>query len=75
MLHHVASLVLAIDEHEPSKTPFYIGGGALALWAVFLGFVGLRGDNFPGNETAARGVMAVSVLFVTPPPPPALITA
>jgi hypothetical protein len=64
MLHHVASLVLAIDEHEPSKTPFYIGGGALALWAVFLGFVGLRGDNFPGNETAARGVMAVSVLFV-----------
>jgi hypothetical protein len=75
MLHHVASLVLAIDEHEPSKTPFYIGGGALALWAVFLGFVGLRSDDFPGTDGAARGVMGVSVIFVAIAIVTALITA
>ena len=75
MVHHLATLVIAIDDHEPSKTPFYIGGGALALWAVFLGFVGLRGNDFPGNDTAARGVMGVSVLFVAIAIATALITA
>jgi hypothetical protein len=23
MVHHFATLILAVDEHEPSKTPFY----------------------------------------------------
>ena len=47
----------------------------LALWAVFLGFVGLRSDNFPANEAAARGVMGVSALFVAIAIATALITA
>jgi hypothetical protein len=75
MLHHVATLVLAIDEHEPSKTPFYIGGGVLALWAVFLGFVGLRSESFPATDGAARGVLGVSVLLVAIAIAMALITA
>jgi hypothetical protein len=75
MLHHVATLVLAIDEHEPSKTPFYIGGGVLALWAVFLGFVGLRSETFPATDGVARGVMGVSVLLVAIAIAMALITA
>src|SRR3954454_23116406 len=64
MLHHLAPIVLAVDEHEPSKTPFYIGGGVLAVWAVVLGVMGLRADTFPANERAARGVMGISVLLV-----------
>ena len=49
MVHHIATLVLAVDDHEPSKTPFYIGGGVLALWAVLLGFIGLRIGHVPGE--------------------------
>jgi hypothetical protein len=75
MLHHVATLVLAIDEHEPSKVPFYIGGGALAAWAVVLGFFGLRGETFPASQATARGVMGVSVLLVTVAIAMALITS
>jgi len=75
MLHHVATLVMAIDEHEPSKTPFYLGGGVLALWAVILGFIGLRSDSFPGTDGAARGVMGISVLLVAIAIAMALITS
>jgi hypothetical protein len=75
MLHHVATFLLAIDEHEPNKTPFYLGGGVLALWAVFLGFIGLRSDDFPGTDGAARAVMGVSAIFVVVAIATALITA
>jgi hypothetical protein len=75
MLHHVATFVLAVDEHEPNKVPFYIGGSLLAVWAVFLGFIGLRSDTFPANESAARGVMGVSVLLVAIAIAMALITS
>jgi len=75
MLHHVATLVMAVDEHEPSKTPFYLGGGVLALWAVVLGFIGLRSDSFPGTDGAARGVMGISVFLVAIAIAMALITA
>jgi hypothetical protein len=75
MLHHFATLVLAIDDHEPNKLPFYIAGGGLAAWAVILGFFGLRGDDFPANAVAARGVMGISVLLVATAIAMALITS
>jgi hypothetical protein len=75
MVHHIATLVLAVDEHEPSKTPFYIGGGVLALWAVILGFIGLRSDTFPANDRTARGVMGLSALLVAVAIATALITS
>ncbi|MEA2180282.1 MAG: hypothetical protein QOG77_3579 [Solirubrobacteraceae bacterium] len=65
MLH--AFLVLAAEtaEHaEPSKVPFYVAGGALALWAVVLSAVGIRSPAFPGSATGARGVMAISTVLV-----------
>jgi hypothetical protein len=75
MVHHLAALVFAVDDYEPSKVPFYIGGGVLAVWAVFLGAVGLRGETFPGNETGARAVMGISVLLVAIAITTALITS
>jgi hypothetical protein len=75
MVHHIATLVLAVDEHEPSKTPFYIGGGILALWAVILGFIGLRSESFPATKGAARGVMGISALLVVVALATALITS
>jgi hypothetical protein len=47
-----------------SKVPFYIAGGALAAWAVVLSAIGLTRPNFPFNARGARGVMAISFLFV-----------
>ena len=75
MVHHIAALVLAVDDHEPSKTPFYICGGILALWAVLLGFLGLRSERFPGGTSGQRSVMAVSALLVVVALAAALITA
>ena len=52
-----------------------LGGGALALWAVLLGFFGLRSDSFPDGDGAARAVMGTSVLLVAVAISMALITS
>jgi hypothetical protein len=75
MLHQIATLLVAVDENEPSKTPFYICGGILALWAVMLGFIGLRSETFPATKSAARGVMGISGLLVVAALASALITS
>jgi hypothetical protein len=62
MVH--ALLVLAAEEAEPSKTAFYLCGGALAAWAVALGFIGLRSPEFPGSQRGERGVIAISAVLV-----------
>jgi hypothetical protein len=49
---------------ESSKVPFYILGGALAVWAVVLAGIGLNRPGFPGDERGARGVMAISLVMV-----------
>ena len=49
---------------EPSKVPFYIAGGLLALWAVVLSWLGLTRPEFPFNERGQRGVMSVSFVLV-----------
>jgi hypothetical protein len=58
----VINLLLAAG--EPSKVPFYIAGGALALWAVVLATVGLARPAFPGDERGARAVMGVSFVLM-----------
>jgi hypothetical protein len=73
MVH--ALLVLAAEEAEPSKTAFYICGGLLAVWAVVLGFVGLRSPDFPGTNGRARAVMAVSGVLMVGAMATAVITA
>jgi hypothetical protein len=58
----VLSLLLAAS--EPSKVPFYIAGGALAVWAVVLAGIGLTRPSFPYSDRGARGVISISfVLF------------
>jgi hypothetical protein len=54
----------AAEHAEPSKTAFYIAGGALAAWAVILSAFGLSKPDFPTGAAAARGVMAISVVLV-----------
>ncbi len=54
---HAAVLQLApIFGAEKSKVPFYIAGGALVVWAVFVSVgLGMRKPDFPVPRGAARG--------------------
>jgi protein-S-isoprenylcysteine O-methyltransferase Ste14 len=49
---------------EPSKTPFYLGGGLPAAWAVLLGAFGFTHPDFPGPAVASRMVMVTSAVLV-----------
>ena len=57
-------LSLLIAAAEPSKTPFYIAGGAVAAWAVILASIGLTRPSFPYNDRGARAVMGISFVLV-----------
>ena len=67
--------LLAVDDHEPSKVPFYIAGGLLAVWAVVLSAIGLSRAEFPGEPAVARGVMAISAVLVVTAMAVAVITS
>ena len=68
------NLVIAAAE-EPSKTPFYIAGGVLVLWALVLAGVGLARPAFPYGERGERGVITVSVILVAATIATAVITS
>jgi hypothetical protein len=57
-------LLSLIAVAEPSKTPFLIAGGVLALWAVVLAGIGITRPTFPGGTGGARGVMTISFALV-----------
>ena len=70
----MALLSILAEASEPSKTPFYVVGGALAVWAVGVSAVGILKPDFPGGDTGSRGVMAISVLLVVAAMVTAIIT-
>jgi hypothetical protein len=49
---------------EISKTPFYIAGGALALWAVVLAGIGLSRPDFPYSKRGQRTVILLSFVMI-----------
>jgi hypothetical protein len=49
---------------EPSKAPWYIVGGVLALWAVVLSAIGLTRPDFPGEKGGRQVVMLISFVLV-----------
>jgi hypothetical protein len=59
------ALLTFAAEEEGSKTAYYIAGSALALFAIVISAIGIRGhEHFPPSGTAARGVMALAALLV-----------
>ena len=54
---------LLLTAAETSKTPFFIIGGALALYAVILATIGIQRPGFPFNARGQRGVIALTVLL------------
>ena len=75
MLH--ALIVFASTEgEEPSKTLFYFAGGILAVFAVAISVVGIRGiGSFPAGKGQARGVIGLAALLVLFAAASAIITA
>jgi plastocyanin len=64
-VHALATQLAPVIAAEKSKTPFYIVGGVLVVWAFVLSMgIGMRRPNFPGNRTAERAVIAISVTLV-----------
>jgi hypothetical protein len=75
MLATLLTLAAETAEEEPSKTAFYILGGAAAVWAIVLFTLGMRSETFPGSPGAQRGVIAVSVLIVVATMASSVLTA
>jgi len=57
-------LALLFAASEPSKVPWFIAGGLLAVYAVVLAGIGLRRPDFPSSDRSARGVMALSLVLI-----------
>jgi hypothetical protein len=51
----------AAEEGHKSEAPFFLIGGALALFAIAVSVIGFKKPDFPGNAGAARGVMTLGL--------------
>lgn len=62
------ALILAAAEeaahHEPSKTPFYIAGFALALWALAISGAGIRSNTFAATKSSGAVIGLVTAALV-----------
>jgi hypothetical protein len=62
------ALILFAQEHaaeETSKTPYYVAGAVLAVFAVIISAIGIRGhESFPGSKRGRNGVIALAALLV-----------
>ncbi len=74
---HSAALYLGpVLAAEKSKTPYYIAGGVLVVWALFVSIaIGLRNPRFPGGQAGQRAVMAISAVLVVATLTTAVVTA
>jgi hypothetical protein len=57
-------LILAAEEVEKSKTPFYLAGSLLVAFAIVISVVGFKKPDFPADTATARGVMALGATLV-----------
>jgi hypothetical protein len=75
-MHAVAIQLAPIIGAEKSKVPFYIAGGALVVWAVFLSVgLGMRKPSFPGGQSGERAVIAVTAVLVLAAASMAVVTS
>ena len=72
----IAFVLAAVEEGaEPSKTPFYIAGGALVVFAVLIAVIGTRGaETVPASKGARNGVCLLAALLVAAAMATAVVT-
>jgi hypothetical protein len=60
-----AALVLAAVGEHVNKTPFYIAGGVLVVFALAISAVGVRGgESFPPSKGARTAVCTLAAVLV-----------
>jgi hypothetical protein len=70
-----ALIVLAAAEHGPSKTPFYLAGGALVAFALLVSAAGiLRPETFPPSKAVRGAISLLCALLVVAAMATAVIT-
>jgi plastocyanin len=75
-MHTLAMQLAPVLAAENSKVPFYVAGGVLVAWALFVSLaLGLRRPSFPDGPSAERAVMAISAVLVLAAVATALITS
>jgi plastocyanin len=75
-MHSVALQLAPVLAAEKSKVPFYIAGGALVLWALFVSLgLGMRKADFPRDLTGQRIVSAITAVLVLAAVSTAVITS
>lgn len=75
-MHAAVIHLMPILGEAKSKLPFYLAGGVLVAWALFVSLgLGLRSEGFPGSAVAERAVMGVTVLLVAAAVAMAIATA
>jgi hypothetical protein len=68
-------LTTVLAAAEPSKVPFYIAGGALAVWAVVLAGAGLTRPAFPFGLAGQRAVALISLVLAAVAVAMAIVTS
>lgn len=75
-MHTLAVHLAPILAAEKGKAPFFIAGGLLVAWALFVSLaLGMRNPNFPGNLGGQRVVSAITALLVLAAAGTAVITS
>lgn len=74
---HTAALHIApVLAAEKSKVPFYVAGGVLVAWALFVSMaLGMRRADFPSSLAQQRVVGAISAVLVVAAIATAVITS
>ena len=54
--------------------PYYVAAGALAVWALLIGGLGIKNGKFPTSDGAFKAVAGITVLLVGATMGAALIT-
>jgi hypothetical protein len=64
-MHVLLTQLTPVLAAAKSKTPFYVAGGLLVVWALVLSLaIGLRRPDFPGNLRSQRAISLVSAVLV-----------
>jgi plastocyanin len=75
-VHSLALKLGLVLAAEKSKTPFYIAGGVLVAWALFISLgIGMRKPSFPETLGQQRAIMGVSAVLVAIAVSMAVVTA
>jgi hypothetical protein len=60
----MSALLLITAADKPSKVPFFIIGGGLAIYAVIVATLGIQRPNFASSVSGQRGVIALTAVIV-----------